>query len=329
MAQLTREEVINVETEPHISAARVAARNMAMALGFDNICTAQIETAVSELATNLIKYRAVKGRIILRRVEEKSRIGIEILSEDEGPGIKDIDLAVGGGSSTSGSLGIGLSGVKRLMEEFYAESQLGKGTRVRARKWVVHESSRMDFSVFSRPKPGEDVCGDGYFIKRFNSSVLFSVVDALGHGKEAHLVTLRVLEILESNYSEPLDKIIEKCHKALHNSRGAAMALCKIDISAQKMEHLSVGDVETRIYGTPKPARPICFNGTLGMVTEHYRVFDYPYSQGAIIVMFSDGISGKFDLEPKDLVKTPQEIASRIFTEYARSTDDATILVGR
>ncbi len=75
--------------------------------------------------------------------------------------------------------------------------------------------------------------------------------------------------------------------------------------------------------------RPFCYNGTLGAVMRNVKVTEYPYRQGATIVMFSDGISGRFELKSEKLGQSIQEAASYILENYARSTDDATVLVGR
>jgi len=339
-----KEERINVNFETDVFKARRIGKEMAYSLGFDEIGVGEIETAISELATNLIKHRAKNGKIILIPLIEspylktpylntgtgKGRIGIEVRSEDEGPGIKNIALAMKEGGSTAGTLGIGLSGVKRLMDEFLIESEIDKGTTAVARKWLLKDTSPgLEFSIFSRPRIGEDVSGDAYFIKRFSSYVIFGVIDVLGHGSEAHDIALKVLTILEDNNTEPLNKIIDVCHKGLKHTRGAAMALCRVDFKEKKLEHVAIGNVETRIYGTLDPIRPFFFNGTLGMVMENYRVIEYPYTEGMTIAMFSDGISGRFDLSQQMLLKTPQEIAKFIFDNYARDTDDATVLVGK
>lgn len=247
-----KEERIIVTFETDVLRARRAGREMAHSLGFDEIGAGEIETAISELATNLIKHAAKYGEIILIPLNDEGRTGIEVRSEDKGRGIKNIEMAMKEGGSTAGTLGIGLSGVKRLMDEFSIESQAGKGTTVVARKWLLKDASQgMKFSVFARPRIGEDVSGDAYFIKRFSSYVIFSVIDVLGHGRDAHDVALSVLKILEDNYTEPLAKIIDICHTGLRHTRGAAMALCRVNFKLKKFEHVGIGNVETRVSEPP------------------------------------------------------------------------------
>lgn len=103
--------------------------------GFDEAPSRMIATAVSELVRNILKY-AGSGEFRLRRVEGPGRRGIEIEVSDHGPGIEDIDSAMSDHFSSGGTLGLGLPGVKRMMDEFSLESTPGQGTRVTARKWL-------------------------------------------------------------------------------------------------------------------------------------------------------------------------------------------------
>lgn len=93
-----------------------------------------VATAVSELAGNIIKY-ATRGEVVVRGVKERGRRGVEVVVSDNGPGIADVEQALQDHFSTSGTLGLGLPGVKRLMDQFSIESAPGRGTTVVACKW--------------------------------------------------------------------------------------------------------------------------------------------------------------------------------------------------
>jgi serine/threonine-protein kinase RsbT len=126
---------IPINNEFDIVIARQKGREMAKDFGFASIDLALIATAISELTRNIITY-AKKGNVVLELIEEQGRKGILIISKDDGPGIESIDLALQDGYSTINSLGLGLPGVRRLMDDFEIQSELGKGTTVIVKKWI-------------------------------------------------------------------------------------------------------------------------------------------------------------------------------------------------
>ncbi|MGC5328695.1 anti-sigma regulatory factor [Brevibacillus sp. SYSU BS000544] len=125
---------ITIVTEQDIVMARHIGRNIAKELQFGNITQSRIATAISELARNIYLY-ANEGTISLDTIEKEGTLGLRIEARDQGPGIPDIRLAMEDGFSTSGGLGAGLPGVKRLMDEFYIESNPLKGTYIAIVKW--------------------------------------------------------------------------------------------------------------------------------------------------------------------------------------------------
>ena len=131
---LPRETSIPVRSDADIVSARRQGRELAAALGFGPTDLTLIATAISELTRNIILY-AKRGQIILKRIERDGRLGILVVARDEGPGIPNVAQALQSGFSTSGGLGLGLPGVKRLTDEFDIVSEVGRGTTVTARKW--------------------------------------------------------------------------------------------------------------------------------------------------------------------------------------------------
>jgi len=125
---------VAVGSDVDIVTARQKGRELAAQCGLSATDLAVVATAISELARNIVRY-AVRGEIILRRVDNGSKRGVEVVATDDGPGISDVPLALQDGYSTSGGLGLGLPGVRRLMDEFDIVSKFGKGTTVTVRKW--------------------------------------------------------------------------------------------------------------------------------------------------------------------------------------------------
>lgn len=116
-------------------------REISRGLGFDDVDRTRIEIAILELTRNILAH-AERGSITVREIELNEQRGIEIEASDNGPGIADTTLALRDGYSTKQTLGTGLPGVKRLMDEFEIESQVGVGTVVRARRWLPRRRER-------------------------------------------------------------------------------------------------------------------------------------------------------------------------------------------
>lgn len=125
-----------IKSDPDIVLARQRVRAVASDLGFSSTDQTLIATAVSELTRNILSY-AKEGELVVRTVEGLGRSGIEIVAEDNGPGIADVDAAMRDGYSTGGGLGLGLPGTKRLVDEFFLETRVNEGTRITVRKWVA------------------------------------------------------------------------------------------------------------------------------------------------------------------------------------------------
>ncbi len=125
---------ISVRTDADIVTARQKGRVLAEPLGFSSSDLALIATAISEVARNIVVYAGC-GEIILDVVSDSDREGIVIVARDDGPGIPDIEKAMQDGYSTSNSLGLGLPGARRMMDEFEIVSSVGKGTTITMKKW--------------------------------------------------------------------------------------------------------------------------------------------------------------------------------------------------
>jgi serine/threonine-protein kinase RsbT len=125
---------VAVSRDADIVTARQLGRELAAQAGFAGSDLTLIATAISEVARNIVSY-AQNGEILLGLAERDGRRGLLVIAQDHGPGIHDIDQAMQDGFSTGKSLGLGLPGARRLMDEFEIASEPGKGTIVTMRKW--------------------------------------------------------------------------------------------------------------------------------------------------------------------------------------------------
>ncbi len=128
---------LRIASEDDIVAARGAAREVAKLLKFGAVDQSRIATAVSELARNVVRYATDhRGEVAIRKLDRPPRgTGVEIVVSDSGPGIADIEQALGEGFTSGSGMGMGLPGTKRLMDEMEIDSALGRGTTVTIRKW--------------------------------------------------------------------------------------------------------------------------------------------------------------------------------------------------
>jgi serine/threonine-protein kinase RsbT len=132
---VTPEVRVPVRDEADVAVARQAARAAARQLGFHPTAVEAIATAVSEIARNIVVHSR-GGELVVRPAAEHGRKGIEIVARDDAPGIADVERAMQDGYSTAGTLGLGLSGARRLVDAFTLESAVGAGTTVTMKKWL-------------------------------------------------------------------------------------------------------------------------------------------------------------------------------------------------
>ena len=131
---MASEAIIPINADIDVVAARQKGRELATVLGFVSTDSTLLATAISELARNIIRY-AKYGEILIASVQSGDRVGITVVARDKGPGIANTSLAMQDGFSTSGGLGLGLPGVKRMMDEFHLVSDANNGTVVTIKKW--------------------------------------------------------------------------------------------------------------------------------------------------------------------------------------------------
>lgn len=189
----------------------------------------------------------------------------------------------------------------------------------------------MQFGVVRRALKGQAACGDAYFFKEFENEVLIAVIDGLGHGPDAAAAAETAVEYLKNNYTKNLEEIIRGCHETLKKTRGAAVGIALIDVDLSVLRYAGVGNIRMKVRSQTR-IRPVSVNGILGYNLRRVRVEEFPYTPGDLIILYSDGISGKFDLNaypPQLLEQHSQAIAERIAAEFGEERDDFTVVVAR
>jgi len=327
------QETISISDVGDLGTARLAARSMSTAIGFDERAVEEITLVVSELATNLVKH-AKDGILRLRRAEEDGRTGIQIDSEDQGPGIVNVEQAIGDDFSTSGSLGCGLGAVNRLMDEFDVTSRPGVGTRIVCKRWLRLDvppalACPLVFGVASRPCPLMPVNGDTFVIHEWGESALVGVIDGLGHGQFAYRAAQAARQYVERHYDQPLAEIFLGVARACRATRGVVMALARFDWGRGTLTFASVGNVEARVFGAPAPMNFVYPRGILGLNARRPVVTQHRWELSNVMVLYSDGLSTHWRWSdfPHLAEASPTVAAQELLRAFARETDDATVVV--
>lgn len=179
------------------------------------------------------------------------------------------------------------------------------------------------------PALGEVACGDGHVVIEREGFVLIAVSDGLGHGPAARDATVRLLACVEENADRPPLAILEACHQRLSGTRGAAAAILRLDRAQGQAIHAGVGNVEARVITAARPYRATSMPGVLGERVRKFMTEAFPYQPGDLVVLYTDGISNRFDLAPDARRRDPQALAFQLANGYGRSYDDQLLVVLR
>ncbi|MCL5676525.1 MAG: ATP-binding protein [Firmicutes bacterium] len=262
--------------------ARAQARAMAEAMGFDRYAVTEMETAVSELVQNVLRY-GVSGEAWLRR----SGGVFEIICGDRGPGFR------GTAGTPPKGLGIGLTGVRRLMDTVALFDMDGGGARVTARRRLPGAGPeqepagrRTTVAVALRLAEGEAVSGDGYLVVQSAAGLLIAVIDGLGHGEGAARAADTVRSYLTGHAADPLSDLLQGAHEAARPTRGAVVGLVRL--SGEVASCAGIGNIRTvdLTSGREIPSLPGC----LGVHWPGAREERLPFSAGSRLLLTTDGV---------------------------------------
>jgi len=317
---------------------RRLARNMAAGMGFGEILSEQVSIVVTEACTNLLKH-ATRGELILHSVTEGlgSVPFLELLALDNGPGIEDLQRCLQNGYSTSGTLGHGLGAIIRLSNDADFYSVPGKGTGILARWWSGAQplpSQRGGFrlSAVNIPKDGQEASGDSWASVESGDHLTVLLADGLGHGIEANLASSQAVRMLRENPDLAPQALLERCHLALRSTRGAAVAVARIDLAHDKLTFAGVGNVSAKIYcGERSCQHLVSVNGTAGHHSEKIREFSYAWPSDGLLQLYSDGLSTGAGVEtyPGLAARDPALIAGVLYRDFGRGRDDASVVVAK
>lgn len=187
----------------------------------------------------------------------------------------------------------------------------------------------LKYGVVSAPIMGAAESGDAFCVIEGDERTLVAVADGLGHGEQAAEASRLAMDYIRAHANETPQALVAGCHRVLSRTRGAVLAVVRIDRVRRCLEHAGLGNIETRIVGVEKTYRPVTVNGIAGHSARKFRCEDFPFHPGDLLIMHSDGISDRFDLSPAARGRDLQMLADQIAREHGRHHDDQLLLIAR
>jgi anti-sigma regulatory factor (Ser/Thr protein kinase) len=317
---------LRVEDASAVAGCRKAVQTMAERLRFPAARIGQLALAVTEAASNLHKH-AEQGSLLLCVNRDGPEPGIDLVTIDAGPGVRDVTAALRDGHSTAGTLGIGLGAIQRLADFADLYSRPGHGTSLVARFRAVPAGPEPRWAGLIRPITGETECGDAYGVVLADDTVTAVLCDGLGHGPlAAAAAAAGVAAVLDDPAGEPA-ALLERVHRRMSGTRGGAVGV--VQVGGQLARFAGLGNVAASIVSDGQRKSMISIPGIAGVQARTIRQFEYDVPPGSAVIVHSDGVSSRWEAAalPALEARDPLLIAAVLLAEAGVHRDDAGVLV--
>src|SRR5271170_8041052 len=228
-----------------VSEGRRLAVEFARKTGLDDAKLARIALVATEMATNLVKHGG-GGTLVVDRFDDADGQGIELMALDRGAGMADVASCLADGYSTAGSPGTGFGAMTRQSDRLAVFSRPALGTAVMARL-IVEPAARVppgtELGAVNAVYPGETVCGDHWAFGSGKTGRTLLVADGSGHGSEAARAALMAAQIFHDHLDDDCERLVERMHRGLAPTRGAALAIARVDVGASLVRFVGIGNI--------------------------------------------------------------------------------------
>jgi anti-sigma regulatory factor (Ser/Thr protein kinase) len=321
---------VEVADTSQVAGARRAAVAAAHAAGLDETETGRAAIIATELATNLIKHGG-GGELVVQRFKDETGTGFQCISLDKGRGMTDLNACLRDGYSTAGSAGAGLGAVQRLSHAFDVFSRPGNGTAVLSRLLpgrLPAVARKPSWGGVCLPLKGERECGDDWAIKRQGDTITLLVADGLGHGPVAAEAARAAVASFEQNHQRAVEDIMNRLHDALRPTRGAAVAIARLDLAAKFVDYIGIGNIAGTLISGGTVRKMVSHNGTAGHIARKIQKFRYDYTGSPLVLMHSDGLQTSWGLDkyPGLMTRHPALMSAVLYRDFARGRDDVTVV---
>jgi len=322
-----------VSDSSQIGSVRRAASNLAAQAGFDETTAGELAIVVTEATTNIIKH-AGHGVVLLRPLRCGAARGVEVIALDRGPGFSNLSASMQDGTTTAGSYGVGLGAIRRLSRSFDIYSAPDKGAALWAQLWPRDAElppQSIHYGVVCLPMAGESVSGDSWALAIGASEATVLVADGLGHGPHAAAASELAASVTMQQPGLPAGTLLQDCHMALRATRGAAVALSRIDMLMGKLSFAGIGNIATYIASRDERRQLVSHNGIVGSNMRKVQEFSADWSSDSMLLLHSDGLTTRWDLKdyPGLEFHHPALVAAVLYRDCCRHRDDVSVLVVR
>ena len=310
--------------------------NLALAMGFEEKRIAELDIIVAEITSNLHKY-ADNGELLLGHFKHSNSEYIELISIDNGPGMSDLPRMLADGYSSTNTMGHGLGSIKRLSDQFDIFSAKGWGTILLSRVFKTppvksKHKKTVQVKAIVVAKPSETLSGDGYYVKVTDQHIKVMLGDGLGHGPEANLAVNEAVKAFKLCPAHSPVEIIRYIHPEVRKTRGLVATIAVFDLQQQMVSIAGVGNISAKLQGGIMAKSPLAYNGIIGhnipntMNDQQISLEDYNQ-----LILCSDGIRSRWENNKyPGLARCDSTIqAAAIYKDYARRTDDMSVLIAK
>ncbi|GGO80452.1 SpoIIE family protein phosphatase [Wenjunlia tyrosinilytica] len=319
------------------AAVRETAVRLAGGCGFAAERVADIAIAATEVAEH-VRLHADEGRVLLRTVLRGGMAGLELVTVDQGPGMRDVsaprrrkDMLGLAAVEAVGTLGIGLGAVERLADAFDVHSVPGRGTVLTVHFWASGPPSDRLWCVggITRPMHGETVCGDRWAARESGGYLMVMLCDGQGHGAAAAAASRAAVAAFNDECDTEPDAVMARLDAALRDTRGGAVCVVRIDSIEGRAMVCGVGDIAGALVSETSRIGLAGSPGVVGRRIGEPRTYQYPLRRFRALVLHTNGVTNRWrvDAMPGLLSRTPLVIAGQLLREAGVQRADAAVVV--
>jgi anti-sigma regulatory factor (Ser/Thr protein kinase) len=319
-----------------VGEVRRGAASLAAQLGLSEEAAGRLALILTEAANNVVQHGG-GGVVVVRPLADTSGPGAEVLVIDRGPGMRDVSEALRDGYSTAGTPGTGLGAIARIADVFDIYSDHGQGTVLLARVWSrealedgggEQPSAAVELGAVCLARAGETECGDAWAATVTADGPIIMVADGLGHGPEAAAAAAAAVRVLRERSPATPAELLRDVHAALRSTRGAAVAIARLDPARREITYAGVGNIAGTVVSGHETRSMVSHNGTVGHELRKVQEFVYPWPEHALVLMHSDGLQTHWRLDRYSgvIARHPAIVAGLLYRDFNRGRDDVTVL---